>query len=58
MFADFVTGGDVRFATLNCSGEQRLLFVFITGLWIRIRNPDPDPWARKMEKKLHFSLTF
>jgi hypothetical protein len=25
-------------------------------LWIRIRNP--DPWARKMKKKMHFSLTF
>jgi hypothetical protein len=27
-------------------------------LCIRIRNPDPDPWARKMKKKIHFSLTF
>jgi hypothetical protein len=26
-------------------------------LWIRIWNPDPDPWARKMKKKMHFSLT-
>jgi hypothetical protein len=25
---------------------------------IRIRNPDQDPWARKMKKKMYFSLTF
>jgi hypothetical protein len=25
-------------------------------LWIRIRNTDPDPWARKMKKKMHFSF--
>jgi hypothetical protein len=23
-------------------------------LWIWIRNPDPDPWARKMTKKALF----
>jgi hypothetical protein len=37
------------------------------GLWIQIRigsgfndfvDPDPDPWARKMKKKMRFLLTF
>jgi hypothetical protein len=35
------------------------------GLWIRIRIRsgfidfvNPDPWASKMKKKMHFSLTF
>jgi hypothetical protein len=43
-----------------------MLTIFKAGLWIRIGSGfndfvdflDLDPWARKMKKKMHFSLTF